>query len=191
MIDLTSICWDDPQPILVHRRELSREASGNPIAVDLGPAIWRVDLISKAIPSADADALYADLLDGLDDTVLVRPRAFTYMHGDDRLQTNVTISAIAGERISLTGLLAGAVVKKGTIFHILSGAKYRLYKALDASDTPGGMRVKPDLRGASVDDAVGLTPPYLEVQILPGSLNIQRDIKGRKRVLFTGMEVPE
>lgn len=191
MIDLSEVCWDDPQPKLIRRQELSRESRGTPIAADLGPAIWTVDLISKPLPSIEADALYADLLDGQTDTIVIRPRAFTYIDGYKGLLPSVTVGTVASNRITLLGTY-GRVVKKGTIFHIVSGGRYQLYIALDDSNTVGGMRVKPDLRASvTAGDDVGLTPPVMEVQIMPGTLDIQRDMKGHKRVMFSGVEVPE
>lgn len=186
---LADKCWDNPTPRLMARQEMSRTAGGVTLTKDLGPALWRLDLVSKPLPSIEAGALYAQIMAARNESIVVRARAYRYIDGFKVLLPGVTVGSVTGGKITFSGLPGFVVVPAGTIFHTVTGGNYQLFQLQDASNTSGGARVLPEMRGVQVGDDVGLTPPNVALTPEPGSIDIQDDIKGRKRVLFSGVQV--
>lgn len=187
MIDLSTICWDAMLPKLVRRREVSRTAGGMTLAKDLGPALWRVSATSHPLPLGGADALYAQLLSAEPDTVLIRGNNFNWQREHKGALDGVTVAAVTGDRMMVAGL--PVVLGVGARVSVETERGYEFFQTLDATDMGGGFRVVPDMRGVASGMALHVTPPLLEVSIDPGTVDIQRDSRMRRRVSFSGTQV--
>lgn len=189
-VDLTHICWDQPQPKLRRRQELSISADGLPTKADLGPALWTLDLTSRALPRQDADALYVKLLRAENDKVFIRASEFLWVEGYQGTMPNVEVASLADGRMTLSGLPGGVVLPEGVFFHVNVGNRREFFQSDGPSDEPGGFRFVPDARDVAVGNPVGLTPSVLDVQILPGTVDIHRTGTARKVVTCQVIQDP-
>jgi hypothetical protein len=168
------------------RQELARRASGRAQGVDFGPAVWMATFVTPSLSHDDCIEVLADLnsLDGVIqyfeayDTRRPYPRFFP----DGDFSGTFLVNSVGSDSksLSLKGLPAGFVLKKGDRLSVTYGAES--IKALfevseptvvaNSSGITAEFEVRPHLiTGIAADDVVGLHKPAVHMQVAPGSVS--------------------
>ncbi len=189
MLDLSAICWDRPSVTLGRRQELTRTQGGVSLKKDMGPALWRVSLTSFPLSISDADALYAQLEAAEYETILVKASYATFQPAHRSALSGVSVAGVSGDRLTLSGVPADVVLPIGARMSVVVAQGREFFQLLDASDSAGGFRVTPEIRGVQAAQVVELSPPCIEVMVDPGSVEAQHQTRLRKRVSFSGTQV--
>lgn len=199
--DLTTATrWRKARFSLLHRQELSRQASGVMQGKSLGAALWRAEFESARLPRVEAEALEADFdtLSGVVGSFLAhtaeRPRPVSIKGAAN----GVSVAGIGSTEptLSLSGLAPGAELSRGDFLSILTQIGGRELVRLAEGGVADGIGLTPALRIAplvrpsvAVGDAVTLINPMIELRLEPESLSVEAIDKLFARVSFKAVQV--
>ncbi len=170
------------------QEEYSGLGSGEFLAADLGPKIWKAEVSIMDLRHADAAEVQA-LIESMDGSM------GTFYLFDPRKQyprfdpggvilgvSNPVIASIGAHRKSLTvsGLPSGYKLSVGDLFHHDYGSnpvRRALHRVAEVATANGGgttntFEVRPHLKaGAAVGQAIALIKPAPKMKIIPGSFD--------------------
>lgn len=185
-------------PTLMPQQMTSQQASGGVIVKDLGPPLWRADIVSRWLTQREALKAIAALnsLQGSIGTFYIYSTLLKNPQADPRGTTLgasiVKIKTVYFDGFDLKGLPAGYVISVGDRLTINS--LYHYYEVLetataDGSGNTNGFFTQPKpLPGAAVDQVVALLHPIFLAVMVPGSL--KQEIQGRlTKLSFTAQQV--
>lgn len=178
--DMTgALRWRDPRLFLQRNEQISPVAGGATQAKLLGPSLWRAEFTSVPYRLAMADAVEADFatLQGAVRTFFLAPptrlRPASDAAGASALN-GVTIAAIRADRggVRLAGLPALFEMTAGDYLSITTQAGGTEFHQLARGAIADGAGLSPLLEitpparfRVNIGDAVGLTPPRLEMRL--------------------------
>lgn len=170
------------------QEEYSGLGSGEFLAADLGPKIWKAEVAIMDLRHADAAEVQA-LIESMDGSI------GTFYLYDPRKQyprldpggvilgaANPVIASIGANRKSLTisGLPAGYKLSVGDLFHLDYGSnpvRRAFHRVAEVATATGGgttntFEVRPHLKvGAAIGQAIKLIKPAAKMKIIPGSFD--------------------
>ncbi|PZX19822.1 hypothetical protein LX81_00285 [Palleronia aestuarii] len=193
-------CWTNAEFKLVHRQEVSRTAADTQVR-DLGPALWHASFESDPLPKTKADELEADFetLGGALRTFFAVPM----LRKDPARWTGegmagCSVNAIRSDRraIRIAGLPAGFELSAGDFVSILTSVPGRELLKIAVGGTASSTGLSPWLEvtdairvSVKVEDFAKLHLPFVEMRLVPGSLEKPRDSVVRWRVKFDATQV--
>lgn len=177
---------------LVENQEISTVGTGEILAAELGPSLWRADITTARLTHREAHEIRAmiNLLDGSINTFYLYDPLGKYPYGDPTGSivgsNNVQLKAVNANRkeIQFKGLPAGYVLNIGDMVAHDYGSnptRRNLYQiagtvTADVSGETGYVEVRPHVRtGSSSSDALYLKKPAAKMKMIPGSLEISND----------------
>lgn len=175
-------------PRLVPQQELSNQASGGVLGKDLGPELWMADIETVVMNDDDAARAQAliEALQGSSQTFWCYNTKRRYPKLDPTGSivgsNTVKIKAVSGSyALQLKGLPASYTLTVGDMISV--AARYGYHRVLetvtsDGSGNTATFSVASRLRnGEAVDDVVTLKIPTFLACVMPGSFDIQSDVK--------------
>ncbi|OCP04996.1 MULTISPECIES: hypothetical protein [unclassified Ensifer] len=170
------------------QEEFSGLGSGEFLAADLGPKIWKADVTITELRHADASEVQAliESMDGSIGTFYLYDIRKQYPRLDRGGVTlgaaNPVIASIGANRksLSVSGLPAGYVLSVGDLFHFDYGsnpARRAFHRVAEVATANGSgitnpFEIRPHLKaGAAVGQAIKLVKPAPKMKIIPGSFD--------------------
>jgi hypothetical protein len=186
-------------PKLVPQQEMSNQSSGAVLGKDLGPELWMADIQTTVMNDDDAARAQAliEALQGSQQTFWCYNTKRRYPKTDPTGSivgsNTVKIKAVSGSYgLQLKGLPASYTLTVGDMISV--AARYGYHRVLETVTSDGSgdtatFSVASRIRnGEAVDDVVTLKIPTFLACIVPGSVDIQSDVKFT-RISFKACQV--
>ena len=185
---------------LTPRQSLSRTAGNDLIAVDFGRQVWMAEFTS--LPQTHSDCVeiesYLNALGGATELILARDtrREYPVAYPDGVFNDTGVVASLGGDgkSLSLSGLDANFVLKRGDYFYyIISGRRYlhQVVEAITASGAgvTGAFEITPHyISTLTVSTPVVLKKPTMQMRLTPGSISFADTGRLIGTVSFAGVQ---
>ena len=185
---------------LTPRQSLSRTSAGDLIAVDFGRQVWMAEFTS--LPQTHENCVeieaYLNSLGGATELILVRDtrRENPVTYPDGVFNDTGVIASLGGDgkSLSLSGLDANFMLKRGDYFHYLFNSRRYLHQVVEAitasgAGVTGPFEITPHyIAGVTVSTAVVFKKPNMQLRLTPGSVSFSDTGRLIGTVSFAGVQ---
>lgn len=173
---------------MVYRQEQSRTAGGRTYVKDMGPPLWRLAAVSRALSINELDEWRARL-DAMENGLRTfigwsKSRCRPVKHPGSAALPDGALATITDRKVVTFSGLAGITLSIGDLVQIGDGDLHRIV------DLAAGYELRPHLwPGVAAGAAVSISKPHCIMAIVPGSVSSTADPQtGRGTVSFQAME---